>query len=201
MNQSTAFNAGHLVGVSIAYIVIYGGILALGIYFGRRLARKRGDGTAVRWPVGVAVAVIALLALGQCSAAIQAKPVPVANGQADVVVEQRVSGPAAGFPTDFNADFIREYDIGIHEVVADAIRKRDASIPVTALVVSTTVVTMGRHKILKSKAQLSPRIFMYQFTGAVGENLMMVVCTSRTGKPFDTAGTPCERTAAQVFGA
>ena len=40
---------------------------------------------------------------------------------------------------------------------------------------------------------------MYQYAGRVGETLMLVVCTSRTVKTFDTARTSCEQTAANVF--
>jgi hypothetical protein len=67
--NSAAYNAGHAFG-TVAFII---GVLAIGVYFGNRLARKRDDGIFVRWPVGVALAVVLLGLLGQCSAPSQAK--------------------------------------------------------------------------------------------------------------------------------
>ena len=67
MNESGAYNAGQSVGTIIAYLAIYGGIIALGIYFGNRLGRKK-DGIFVRWPVGVAIVIVLVLMAGQCSA-------------------------------------------------------------------------------------------------------------------------------------
>lgn len=97
MNQSTAFDAGHLVGTVIAFVAIYGGILALGLYFARRLTAKRENGTAVHWPVGLALALILLLLIGQCSTSGETHVAPLGSEQADVVVEQRVYGPASTF--------------------------------------------------------------------------------------------------------
>jgi len=73
--HSAAYNAGHILG-TIAFI---SGILAIGLYFGNRLARKREDGIFVRWPVGVALAVILLGLLGQCSAPTRAAGASIAS--------------------------------------------------------------------------------------------------------------------------
>ena len=66
MNQSAAFEAGNSVGTLAGYIVIYGGILALGYFFGNRLGRRR-EGVFVRWPLGVAILLVLILLAGQCS--------------------------------------------------------------------------------------------------------------------------------------
>ena len=142
-----------------------------------------------------------LLIIGAGAAPLAAKTAPAAIQQGDVVVMQRPYGPAAGFPTNPDAAFLREYDGGIHEVLSKAVHDRDSSIAPSALIISSTVVTLAGRKIVKSRAQVPSKLFMYQYVGPVGATLMMVVCTSRTGKAFDTAGTECERTAQKVFGA
>ena len=67
MNNSAEYNAGYALGSVLAPIILAGIVLAIGIYFGNRLARKRNDGIFVRWPVGVALGVILFGALAQCS--------------------------------------------------------------------------------------------------------------------------------------
>ena len=75
MVDSAAYNAGHIFGTFVFII----GILAIGVYFGNRLARNRDDGIFVRWPVGVALAVVLLGLLGQCSAPTQAADASIAS--------------------------------------------------------------------------------------------------------------------------
>ena len=201
MDQSGAYNAGHSVGIIIACIVIYGGIIALGVYFGRRLSRRRGDGVAVHWPVGVAVTLILLLLIGQCSTANKARSAPVTAEQGDVVTEQRVYGPAAKFPTNLTAEVVRMYDKGVRDGMGEVLHSRDPSISLTTLTTSTRIVSFSGHMVLKSQIQVPSRMFMYQFAGTSGESIVLVICSSRTAQPFDTAGTECERTAAKLFGA
>ena len=196
--MSASYNAGHSVGTVVAYIVIYGGILALGVYFGNRLGRKREDGMFVRWPLGAAVALVLLLLVGQCSAPAKAEG---AVGSDDVVIEQRVVAAATAFPSAFPASFIQHYDSGLHDGILETLQKAGVTIGSSDVKVSTTVVTFGVHKVLKSKAQVPSRLFMYQFSGVAGSKVIAVVCTSRTGHVFETAGTECERKAAKVFGA
>ncbi|MDG2534986.1 hypothetical protein P6144_15105 [Sphingomonas sp. HITSZ_GF] len=66
MEHSAAYGAGYAAGTLIGYLLFYGGILALGVFFGKRLARKRDTGF-VRWPLHVAFALIVLLLMGQCA--------------------------------------------------------------------------------------------------------------------------------------
>jgi hypothetical protein len=63
VNNSPAYNLGYALGPIIFGVVV----IAIGIYFGNRLGRKRGDGIFVRWPVGVALAIVFLGVAGQCS--------------------------------------------------------------------------------------------------------------------------------------
>ena len=70
MSQSGAFNAGHVIGTIVAYV----GIIGIGIYFGNRLGKKK-DGIFVRWPVGVAIVIVLLAMVGQCSAPAKANSV------------------------------------------------------------------------------------------------------------------------------
>lgn len=163
--MSAAYNSGHSVGTVVAYIVIYGGILALGVYFGNRLGRKREDGMFVRWPVGAALALVLLLLVGQCSAPAKAE---AAVGSDDVVIQQRVVAAATAFPSAFSASFIQRYDNGLHDGIVETLQKAGVTIGPNDVNVSTTLVSFGAHKVLKSKAQVPSRLFMYQFSGVAG---------------------------------
>jgi uncharacterized membrane protein HdeD (DUF308 family) len=81
VDQSAAYDAGRVVGTIVGYLLIYGGILALGVFFGKRIARKRGSGF-VRWPLQLAIGVVVLLVLGQCAGrnAARAAPTGIAQG-------------------------------------------------------------------------------------------------------------------------
>ncbi|WP_420138704.1 hypothetical protein [Sphingomonas sp.] len=65
MDQSAAYNAGVGVGFLLSLLVIYGVIFAVGLLISRWLTRRRGDGRKVRWPLWIAIALIALMLLGQ----------------------------------------------------------------------------------------------------------------------------------------
>lgn len=92
MDQATAHGAGYAAGTIFGYLFLYGGLLALGIFFGKRLARKR-DTAFVRWPVGVACALILLLLAGQCSRTARARTMSDAGGAA-VPVQDRADASA-----------------------------------------------------------------------------------------------------------
>lgn len=62
----SAYDAGRAAGAIVGYLLIYGGVIALGVFFGNRLARKRGV-LFVRWPLHVAFALVLLLLAGQCA--------------------------------------------------------------------------------------------------------------------------------------
>ncbi|MEP9357900.1 hypothetical protein [Sphingomonas sp. KR3-1] len=66
MDHSAAYDAGHAAGAIIGYVLIYGGIIALGVFVGNRLARKR-DTRFVRWPLLIAFGLVLLLLAGQCA--------------------------------------------------------------------------------------------------------------------------------------
>ena len=76
MDHSTAHDAGYAIGMLVGHLLFYGGLIALGVYFGNRLARNRRGVVFVRWPVGVALTVIVLLLAGQCAAPTKAQGVP-----------------------------------------------------------------------------------------------------------------------------
>jgi TonB family protein len=94
--HSAAYDAGHTFGIIFFSV----GILAIGVYFGNRLAAKRNDAIFVRWPVGVALGVDLLALLGQCST-----PTLSATGQttpppAGVLPPPRDGSIAAIFSSD-----------------------------------------------------------------------------------------------------
>ncbi len=66
MDHSAAYDAGRLAGTVIGYLLVYGGLIALGVFFGRRLAGKREVGF-VRWPLSLALVLVVLLLAGQCA--------------------------------------------------------------------------------------------------------------------------------------
>jgi hypothetical protein len=192
VNHSAAYNAGQTFGM----IAMYVGILAIGIYFGHRLGKKRNDGIFVRWPVGVALAIDLLAMLGQCTAPVQAQTV----APSDVVVEQRVGGSSTGFPNTFDADFLRRFNDGVHDGAVNALRKRGLTVTGEEVNASTQVVSFGGHKVLKSKVAVPSRLFAYQFAGASKGQVVLVICSSRTAHPFEATGTDCENHAAKAYG-
>ena len=177
-------------------IAMYVGILAIGVYFGHRLGKKRNDGIFVRWPVGVALVIDLLAMLGQCAA-----PAKAQSGTApDVVVDQRVAGSSAGFPSHFDADFVNRYNAGVHDGIVDTLRKAGVMVEPGEVKTSTDVVSLGPHKVLKSKMVVASRLFAYQFTAASKGQVIVVICTSRTARPFETGGTDCEKRAVKAYG-
>lgn len=74
MDHSAAYDTGRLAGTVIGYLLVYGGMIALGVFFGKRLARKRDVGF-VRWPLNLALVLVLLLIAGQCANRNQAQGV------------------------------------------------------------------------------------------------------------------------------
>jgi len=74
VDHSAAYDTGRLAGAIVGYLLVYGGIIALGVFFGKRLARKR-DVSFVRWPLNVALVLVVVLLLGQCANRNQAQGV------------------------------------------------------------------------------------------------------------------------------
>ena len=202
MDQSAAYNAGQTTGTIIAFIAIYGGILALGYYFGNRLGRTRGDGTLVRWPIGVACVLVLLLMIGHCTAPSNAQEVsPARTGvPSGVVVEQHVYGPASAYMSDFSPTSLGLFNDGARKGFIEALRKQAADIPPSALSVSSNLMTVGHQKVIQTKVKVSNRLFLYQFTGVAGANTVLLSCSARDGREFDLSGTECERRVQLVFG-
>ena len=197
MNQSTAYGAGESVGALIAYIVIYGGVLALGVYFGNRLARKREDGSFVRWPVGVAIAIVLLLMIGQCSSPSQAQSASVPN---DIDVQQQNIGLASSFSNGFPPADLDGYNNGIRAGVVAAFKSHGLDFPPKSLIISSENISVDGRKVLKTKISVPSRLFQYAFLGISRGNAMRVLCTSRTARPFDPISTECGRQLKQIFG-
>jgi len=66
VDHSAAYDSGRLAGAVIGYLLVYGGVIALGVFFGKRLARRRDVGF-VRWPLSLALVLVVLLLAGQCA--------------------------------------------------------------------------------------------------------------------------------------
>ena len=182
----------------MGYVILYGALLAVGIYFGKRLGNKREDGLFVRWPVGVALGFMFLLLAGQCSSP-SAAQTPETN-DINVAIQERMGAKASDFPTDFPPDFVRLFDRGVRDGIVDGLRKKGLTIAPNDVALSTTVVNVGRKRILKSKVYVPSKLFWFQFAGVSGLKVMIVVCSSRTAHPFQVEGTDCGATVAKVFG-
>lgn len=198
MNQSAAFNAGHAAGTAMGYVILFGGLLALGIYFGNRLSKKRDDGTFVRWPVGVALAVILLLLAGQCSSASAGQTRDAKD--VGIIVNERIGKKASDFPREFPADFIPVFNDGVRDGIVEGLKGRGRTVVASEIVLSTTVVNVGKHKVLKSEAHVPSKLFWYQFLGVSDSKVVDVICSSRTARPFDLEGSECAATVSKVFG-
>lgn len=202
MNQSAAFNVGYSVGTVLAFITFYGGILALGIYFAKRLARKRDDGVPVHWPIGLAVAVDVLLLLGQCSGstATQAETSAVNTRPDGIVVRQQIIGNAGSFISEFSKGAVDNYNAGVRDSIISGLRKRNAQVNPNEISVSTEVISLSTHKILQTIAFAAGYLFMYQFSGVSGPNTVLVICASSTATAFALKGTECEEQILKTFG-
>lgn len=209
-------------GQAVGEIVFYIGVVALGVFFGKRLGRKRG-GKFVWWPVLVAVALVLVALFGKVSSASQATrmsgagtpalaatpqqaaapadavPIDASTASADVVVRQQAAGPASQFPTAFTPEFVAAFDGGVRESMVEGLRRGDAGLQADSVKVTTAPVTLGARQVLRSTVHQPGKLFMHQYTGVSGSNVVILVCVSKTSRPFEVAGTECERTATQVY--
>jgi len=196
VENSAAFNAGQVFGSLVVLVII----LAIGVYFGNRLARKRDDGLFVRWPVGVALAVDLVAILGQCSTPGHAQTASANTSTGDIVVEKKVVGSKSDVPNSIDADYVKKYNDGVRHGAVNGLHNRGVSFDEEALTASTEVVSFSGHKVLKSKVIAPSRVFLYQFVGVASGDIVAVVCSSRTAQAFVTQGTDCERQARLTFG-
>jgi TonB family protein len=97
--HSAAYSVGHTFGTIFFFV----GVLAIGVYFGNRLGKKRNDGIFVRWPVGAALAVDLLALLGQCSGPTQAAALLPSSASAARILEDVHSPPKDSIATIFSS--------------------------------------------------------------------------------------------------
>lgn len=200
MNEADAYNVGYSFGTIGAAIIIYGGIIAIGVYFGNRLGQKR-DGVFVRWPVGLAIAIALLLMVGRCSDPKEAGSAEAPTAVSpEVVVQQQANGPASGFTKDFSAQYLRAYESRFHDALISGLQHQGEQVEPQSLTVSSDVITMEGNKVIRTKASVPSKLFIYQFAGVSNGNATNVVCTSASGGPFDPSGTDCARRVKQAFG-
>ena len=153
--------------------------------------------------------ILAIAALGSSAAQAQqppcfwAGPVFTCNqaeqgkANADVFVAEAVTGPASAFRPDFSPEALSDYARGVHDTM---VNRNLEHLKSDGLSVSTEVARFGSHKVFKTRLFAPSQMFMYQFAGVSGPNMMVVGCISRTARPFETRGTECERRAAKAFG-
>jgi hypothetical protein len=119
------------------------------------------------------------------------------KANADVFVAQGVTGPASSFTSDFSPEALRTYSSGVHDAM---VNKNPEHLVPAAVTVSTEVMTIGSHKVLKTRVYAPSQMFMYQFAGVSGPDMVVVGCISRTAHPFEIRGTECQRQVATTFG-
>jgi hypothetical protein len=204
VDQISAEDVGYMLG----HALFFGGLPALGAYVGRRLTNRREDGRTVRWPMRAALVLIALSVVGRCSspqhpqseaAPLIVVPAPPVVGHADITIVQTTAGRAADFPASASPDLVRSYDKGFRDRIVDKVRRINPSIPPDAVITSTHVVRIAGHTIWQSEARVASILFVRNFAGVVGEKIVVVLCIAGDAKPFDTAGTECERTVRRAF--
>jgi hypothetical protein len=121
------------------------------------------------------------------------------QGQAntDVYVAHAATGPASAFIPDFSPHSLSDYGRGVHDAM---VSHNLEHLTPEALSVSTEVASFGSHHVFKTRIFAPSQMFMYQFAGVSGSNMVVVGCISRTARPFQTGGTECDRQAAKAFG-
>src|SRR5947209_10433702 len=108
------------------------------------------------------------------------------QANADVFVAQAVTGPASAFVPDFSPNGLSDYSRGVHDAM---VNKNLEHLTPDGLSVSTEVARFGSHEVLKTRLFAPSQIFMYQFAGVSGPNMMVVGCISRSARPFQPPGT------------
>jgi hypothetical protein len=119
-----------------------------------------------------------------------------ALANADVFVAQAVTGPASAFTPDVSSGGLEAYSRGVHDSM---VSKNPERLTSEAVSVSTEVIPIGSHEVLETRISASSQMFMYQFAGVSGADMVVVGCISRTARPFEIRGTECERQVAKTF--
>ena len=154
---------------------------------------------------------VSFLASLACSNATQAQPGPCywagqlftcnqptqAQADGDVFVAQAVTGPASAFAPDVSPEGLKDYSRGVHDSM---VKKNPEHLTSEAVSVTTEAITVGSHKVLKTRISAPSQMFMYQFAGVSGPYMVVVGCISRSARSFEIKGTECERQVAQAFG-
>jgi len=122
----------------------------------------------------------------------------------DIGIAERALGPAPMTSDDIakmSPATLAEANAGLRDGAAAGIREDGRSLAPGELDVSTEIITVAGHGVLKTRVQIPAKMFYYQFSGVVNGNTVIVVCASKSARPFNPNGTECERRVNAVFGA
>ena len=121
----------------------------------------------------------------------------------DLGIAQRVLGPASMLPHDIAAmspATLVEANAAIRAGAERAFRQDGWSLGPDELDVTTEVVKLAGQGVLKTRVQVPARVFYYQYTGVAQGNAVIIVCVSKSARPFNPIGTECERRVNAAFG-
>jgi hypothetical protein len=122
-----------------------------------------------------------------------------AASSGDIAFQTQVAGPATSFPRAFTPHVVESWNSYAHDGIVRSFHSHGADIEPSAATVSTTVVSFGDHQVLKSREEIPSKLFIYQYAGVVGSDVVLFLCSSRTARPFEATGSECEKRAAKVF--
>jgi hypothetical protein len=117
----------------------------------------------------------------------------------DIVFQKQIAGPASIFPGTLTPQAVESWNSHTHDAIVKSYHNHGAEIDPASAIVSTTLIKFGEHQILKSRAEIPSKLFLYQYAGVAGADFVIILCVSPAGRPFDDIGTECEKQAEQFF--
>jgi len=121
----------------------------------------------------------------------------------DIAIEQKVLGPASMFPDEISkmspTDLVAA-NAALRAGADHGLREGGLTYAPTELDVTSEVVDLGGHGVLKTRVQVPSQVFYYQYSGVAKGDALILVCVSKAARPFSPSGTECERRANAVFG-
>jgi len=207
LQNISAVKLGELAGMILWPVLIF----YIGYLFSKRLTNKRDDGILVRWPMGVAIAIIVLGWMGQCSQAgqplapqeaLSSAPWPAdppLKSSSDLVVQSTNAPLDGGQPPErLDAAGIVEFNNGIREGAAKNFKSRGASTDQLTSVSRT--IPGGRYPVIVLTRMTIPgQLFSYTYSAVSNGQNLVLVCASKSATPFAIEGTECAAKADELF--
>jgi hypothetical protein len=117
----------------------------------------------------------------------------------DIVFQKQIAGPASIFPRTLTRQAVESWNNYVRDGIVKSYHNHGVDLDPNVTTVSTSVIYLGGRQVMKSKAEIPSQLFLYQYAGVAGADFVIILCTSRTARPFDVTGTQCEKDAEQFF--